>query len=82
MNDERIGKKSSLPQLVNTNEAARILGRSPATLKRWRTEGIGPKYIQIHNRTRYDVSELLAYIEQHTKKPSVRAAMEESLGAL
>jgi hypothetical protein len=75
-------KRNHVPQLVNTNEAAKILGRSPATLKRWRLEGMGPNFIQIHNRVRYDVNVLLEYIQQHTKKPSVRAALEASLGTV
>lgn len=34
-----------VPQLINTRRAAEILGRSPATARRWRYEGIGPKWI-------------------------------------
>jgi predicted site-specific integrase-resolvase len=33
-------KKPVMPQLVNTRKAAEILGRSAATLKRWRAEGV------------------------------------------
>ncbi|HEV2989609.1 MAG TPA: helix-turn-helix domain-containing protein [Candidatus Angelobacter sp.] len=72
---------NSYPTLVNTSEAAKILGRSPATLKRWRYEGIGPKYVEIEGRVSYDVNVLLDYIEKNTRVPSVRAAMEESRGA-
>jgi hypothetical protein len=36
-----------IPHLVNTRKAAEILGRSPATLKRWRYEGVGPAYVEI-----------------------------------
>jgi hypothetical protein len=72
---------SSHPMLVNTNEAAKILGRSPATLKRWRYEGIGPKYVEIEGRISYDIVVLLEYIKGNTRVPSVRAAMEDSRGA-
>ena len=72
---------SSYPTLVNTHEAARILGRSPATLKRWRYEGIGPKYVEIEGRISYDIVVLLEYIKLNTRVPSVRAAMEDSRGA-
>jgi phage terminase Nu1 subunit (DNA packaging protein) len=71
-----------LPQLVNTRKAAEILGRSPATLKRWRYEGIGPDYVEMEGRVSYDVAVLLEYIRQNTRVPSVRAAMEESREAL
>jgi phage terminase Nu1 subunit (DNA packaging protein) len=71
-----------VPRLVNTREAAEILGRSPATLKRWRYEGIGPDYVEMEGRVSYDVAVLLEYIRQNTRVPSVRAAMEESRGAV
>jgi len=72
------GKGNVLPDLVDTNEAAKILGRSPATLKRWRCQGIGPNFIQIHSRIRYDVNVLLEFIKMNERVPSVRAAMEET----
>lgn len=70
-----------MPKLVNTREAAEILGRSPATLKRWRYEGIGPGYVEMEGRIS-DVAVLLEYIRQNTRVPSVRAYMEESREAL
>jgi predicted site-specific integrase-resolvase len=68
------------PQLIRTEHAAEILGRSPATLKRWRYEGIGPDYVEIEGRVRYDLNVLLEFIKRNTRVPSVRAAMEESRG--
>ena len=65
-----------LPRLVNTRQAAEILGRSPATLKRWRYEGVGPRYVEMEGRVSYDVAVLIEYINQNTRVPSVRAAME------
>ncbi len=72
----------SIPTLVDTNEAARVLGRSPATLKRWRHEGIGPKYVEIEGRISYDIVVLLEFIKLNTRVPSVRAAMEDSRGTV
>ncbi len=74
--------KDALPELVNTKEAAKILGRSAATLKRWRYEGIGPNFILIEGRVSYSIESLLEYIKQNTRVASVRAAMEEARGAL
>ncbi len=71
-----------LPRLVNTRKAAEILGRSPATLKRWRYEGVGPAYVEMEGRVSYDVEVLIEYINENTRVPSVRAYMEESRGAL
>ena len=70
------------PRLVNTRRAAQILGRSPATLKRWRYEGVGPNYVEMEGRVSYDVAVLIEYINENTRVPSVRAYMEESREAL
>lgn len=73
---------SQLPQLVATGRAAEILGRSPATLKRWRYEGIGPDYVEMEGRVRYDLNVLLEFIRKNTRVPSVRAALEEARGVV
>jgi predicted site-specific integrase-resolvase len=73
---------SPIPKLVNTQQAAEILGRSTATLKRWRHEGIGPDWIEIEGRVSYDVAILLAFIRKGTRVASVRAAMEEAREAV
>jgi hypothetical protein len=66
-----------IPELVDTRRAAQILGRSAATLKRWRYEGVGPDWIEIEGRVSYDVKVLVEYIQKNTRIASVRAAMEE-----
>jgi predicted site-specific integrase-resolvase len=68
--------------LINSKEAADILGRSPATLKRWRYEGVGPAYVEIQGRVSYDLAVLRDFIRENTRVPSVRAAWEESREAL
>ena len=75
-------RQERIPRLVNTRKAAEILGRSPATLKRWRYEGVGPAYVEMERRVRYDVAVLIEYINENTRVPSVRAYMEESREAL
>ena len=75
-------RQERMPQLVNTRQAAEILGRSPATLKRWRYEGVGPAYVEMERRVSYDVAVLIEYINENTRVPSVRAYMEESREAL
>jgi predicted site-specific integrase-resolvase len=67
---------------VDTHEAARILGRSAATLKRWRHEGIGPNWIELEGRVSYDLAVLLEYIRKNTRVASVRAALEETREAV
>jgi hypothetical protein len=58
-------RNSQVPNLVNTQDAARILSRSVATLKRWRCEGIGPNWIELEGRVSYDVAVL---VELHPKE--------------
>jgi hypothetical protein len=73
-------KQFPIPELVDTRKAAEILGRSPATLKRWRCEGVGPSWIEIEGRVSYDVAVLLEYIRKNTRTPSVRAMLEDARG--
>ena len=76
------GRQLPIPQLVDTRRAAEILGRSAATLKRWRCEGVGPSWIEIEGRVSYDVAVLLEFITKNTRVASVRAAMEDSRGVI
>ncbi len=71
-----------IPQLINTRRAAEILGRSPATLKRWRYEAVGPDWILIEGRVSYDLSTLLDFIAKNTQVASVRAAEEGYAAAI
>jgi hypothetical protein len=75
-------RNSQLPHLVDTRAAAEILGRSVATLKRWRHEGIGPDWIEIEGRVSYDVASLLEFIRKGRRVASVRAAMEDAREAV
>ena len=75
-------KKPAIPKLVKTRKAAAMLGRSAATLKRWRYEGTGPNWIELEGRVSYDVNVLLEYIQKNTRVASVRAAMEETREAV
>jgi len=82
INGVKTNLQERIPRLLKTRQAAEMLGRSPNTLKRWRYEGIGPDYVKIQGRVSYDVAVLLEFIRQSTRTPSVRAAMEDSRGAL
>jgi hypothetical protein len=75
---EKAAQPSTIPRLVRTRNAAEILGRSPATLKHRRHEGIGPDWVEVEGRVSYDVGALLDYIQRNTRVTSVRAAMEET----
>ena len=59
---------------VTTAEAARILGRAPATIIRWRSIGVGPAYIKASRghsgRVSYLISDLLAWRDGHRIDPA------------
>jgi predicted DNA-binding transcriptional regulator AlpA len=54
--------------LLCEKQAAPILGLSVAWLQRKRWEGGGPPYIKYGRAVRYRKSELLAYIEAHSRR--------------
>ena len=49
--------------LINEHEAARILGLSVKTLRRWRWAGRPPSVLKIGAAVRYDPAELASFIE-------------------
>jgi hypothetical protein len=53
------------PELLNQSEAAEFLGLTPNTLMAWRSRKLpGPAYIKCGGRVKYDVRDLLAYLEK------------------
>jgi hypothetical protein len=68
------------PRLLVPRQAARVLGSSPDTLKRWRYEGVGPDYVVIMSRVKYDMAVLRRFVAENTRVPSVRAALEADRG--
>lgn len=48
-------------QLLDTDRAARVLRVSPATMRQWRTRGVGPAYYKIGRTVRYRVIDLREY---------------------
>ena len=56
--------------LVNETEAARILGLSVKTLRRWRWAGRGPAYRKIGSAVRYHPDEDLAAFVEAARRTS------------
>lgn len=54
-----------------------MLSVPPGTLRYWRKVGIGPKWLKLEGSIRYDLADVLAYIDRGRRTPSVRANMEE-----
>jgi predicted DNA-binding transcriptional regulator AlpA len=47
-----------MPRLFDTQVAAQYLGTSPSTLNKWRVSGMGPRFLKVGSRVRYDPAEL------------------------
>ena len=59
------------PELLNQNEAAEFLGLTPNTLMAWRSRKLpGPAWIKVGGRVKYDVRDLLAYLESRKIHPA------------
>ena len=55
--------RSSPPAMVNEYEAARVLGLSVKTLRRWRWAGKPPNFVKMGSAVRYEPAELQALID-------------------
>ena len=66
------------PTLLSSKAVAAILAVPESTLRYWRKVGAGPQWIKLEGSIRYDLADVLTYIERGRRTPSVRAHMEEN----
>ena len=53
-------------QLLNTEQAADLLGLNSVILETWRRKGTGPRYVRLNPKcVRYRLGDLAMYQEQH-----------------
>lgn len=57
-------------QLVTDVEAALVMGIKPQTLRNKRSQNLGPPYIKIGRTVRYDMADLMAFIDAHRVQPA------------
>ena len=50
-----------MQKLLNTNEAAPLVGVKPKTLMNWRVVGFGPKHVRAGRKVAYDVADIEAW---------------------
>ena len=55
---------NTLPILLNETETAKILNIKPATLRRWRWLGTGPKFRKIGSNVRFHPVDISNYIDE------------------
>lgn len=64
---------------LNTKAAAEWLGVKPSTLRYWRMTHTGPSYSVLSERLFvYPVNDLVKWVADRQRVPSVRAAQKES----
>ena len=56
--------------MIDTAEAAELLGVSTGWLRRRRCAGLGPAYIKLGGRVRYDVEDLTNFLLANRVEPS------------
>jgi uncharacterized protein YjcR len=70
--------RTSLTRSLNTAEAAEMLGVSPATLRGWKSQRVGPPFIQLSPRcVRYDEHDIQTYANERRVVP-LRARNQEA----
>jgi len=60
--------------MISTKEAAKIIGVSHETLRRWRLKGEGPPYFQPFDGAacQYDREKVIEWKKKHTHDPGER----------
>jgi hypothetical protein len=60
-------------QLVSTKELSEIWGVPESTLRYWRCAEVGPAYVKLGGRIKYDLADVERYVRANKRMPSVRA---------
>ena len=62
--------RNNLIRSLNTAQAAEMLGVSPATLRGWKSQRIGPPFLQLSPRcVRYAEIDIQQYVEERRVVP-------------
>jgi len=69
----RSGTTNNGSRLVSTKELSKMWDMPESTLRYWRCAGIGPAYVKLGGRIKYDLADVEAYVRANKRKPSVRA---------
>ena len=60
-------------RLVSTKELSEIWGVPESTLRYWRCAEMGPPYVKLGGRIKYDLADVEHYVRANKRMPSVRA---------
>lgn len=56
------GTKVTAPTYLTSNQAAKYLNVAPRLMENWRWRKVGPKFVKVGNRVRYDMVDLKSFI--------------------
>ena len=70
---ENFDQRNRRRQLVSTKELSEIWGVPESTLRYWRCAEIGPIYVKLGGRIKYDLADVERYVRANKRMPSVRA---------
>ena len=74
MHNNTIGSDS----LLTTHEAAEKLRSTPASLARWRTTGLGPRFVKVGRRVCYRHEDLEHWVKQQTRQHTAQRKSPEA----
>ena len=57
-----------MDQLLTTEELARRLRVNPSTVRRWRLDDVGPRYLKVGSVYRYPASAVEAWIAESVRE--------------
>jgi Helix-turn-helix domain len=60
-------------RLLSTRELSAIWGVPESTLRYWRCAEVGPPYVKLGGRIKYDLVDVELYVRANKRNPSVRA---------
>ena len=70
-----------LPIFLKSKAVSEMLSVPEGTIRYWRATGTGPVWVKLEGSIRYDLADVLRYVEKNRCIPSVRAFMEEHDGS-
>jgi hypothetical protein len=60
---------SAIPAAVDEHEVARIIGVQVKTLRNWRVQGVGPRFVRTGRKlVRYRLADVLAWQEANLRR--------------
>jgi phage terminase Nu1 subunit (DNA packaging protein) len=63
----------STSMLVDTKEAAKLIGLAEQTMSLWRSQGRGPAFLRVGSRIRYHLDDLSNWLGQHRFRNTAQA---------